>query len=84
MAQRVMDCGDAGHILLSKHVAEDLEEYGHWQPHPARSWECEVKHGNRIHNREPLYQQVGNPVGAPKVPRLWRGSKAGMRWDGKE
>src|SRR5207245_5494121 len=33
MAQRVMDCGDAGHILLSKHVAEDLEQYGHWQPH---------------------------------------------------
>ena len=33
MAQRVMDCGDAGHILLSRHVAEDLEQYGHWQPH---------------------------------------------------
>src|SRR5213595_3698939 len=33
MAQRVMDCGDAGHILLSKRVAEDLEEYPHWQPH---------------------------------------------------
>ena len=32
MAQRVMDCGDAGHILLSRHVAEDLEQYGHWQP----------------------------------------------------
>src|SRR6266581_3262102 len=33
MAQRVMDCGDAGHILLSKHVAEDLEEYPHWRSH---------------------------------------------------
>ena len=33
MAQRVMDCGDAGHILLSKHVAEDLEQYRQWQPH---------------------------------------------------
>src|SRR6266481_7315810 len=32
-AQRVMDCGDAGHILVSKHVAEDLEHFGHWQPH---------------------------------------------------
>src|SRR6266481_7206932 len=32
MAQRVMDCGDAGHILLSKHVAEDLEEYQKWRP----------------------------------------------------
>src|SRR6266850_584780 len=30
LAQRVMDCGDAGHILLSKHVAEDLEEYEQW------------------------------------------------------
>src|SRR5438445_6154126 len=36
IAQRVMDCADAGHILLSKHVAEDLEEYPRWQPclHP--------------------------------------------------
>ncbi len=33
IAQRVMDCGDAGHILLSRRVAEDLEQYGHWQPH---------------------------------------------------
>ena len=33
IAQRVMDCGDAGHILLSKHVAEDLEQYGHWKRH---------------------------------------------------
>src|SRR3977135_4273456 len=33
IAQRVMDCGDVGHILLSKRVAEDLEQYGQWQPH---------------------------------------------------
>src|SRR6266576_3089802 len=33
IAQRVMDCGDAGHILLSKHVAEDLEHYPRWQPY---------------------------------------------------
>ena len=33
IAQRVMDCGDAGHILLSKHVAEDLEHHEHWRPH---------------------------------------------------
>ena len=32
IAQRVMDCGDAGHILLSKRVAEDLEQFGHWRP----------------------------------------------------
>src|SRR5215475_4203134 len=45
VAQRVMDCGDAGHILLSKHVAEDLEEYPHWEPHLHELGECEVKHG---------------------------------------
>src|SRR5438477_8819514 len=45
MAQRVMDCGDAGHILLSKHVADDLEHYPRWQPHLHPLGECEVKHG---------------------------------------
>src|ERR1700752_3083645 len=43
-AQRIMDCADAGHILLSKHVAEDLEHYGHWQPCLHDLGECEVKH----------------------------------------
>jgi class 3 adenylate cyclase len=45
VAKRVMDCGDAGHILLSKHVAEDLEQYPHWQPFLHDLGECEVKHG---------------------------------------
>src|SRR5437763_5296122 len=49
VAQRVMNCGDAGHILLSKHVAEDLEQYRQWQPHLHDLGECEVKHGVRIH-----------------------------------
>jgi len=44
MAQRVMDCGDAGHILVSKHMAEDLEQYGHWKRHLHELGECEVKH----------------------------------------
>jgi class 3 adenylate cyclase len=48
IAQRVMDCGDAGHILLSKRVAEDLEQYRQWQPHLHDLGECEVKHGVRI------------------------------------
>ena len=48
MAQRVMDCGDAGHILLSKRVAEDLAEYRHWQRYLHELGECEVKHGARI------------------------------------
>src|SRR5467141_3233692 len=48
MAQRVMDCGDAGHILLSKHVAEDLKEYEQWRPLLHDLGSCEVKHGARI------------------------------------
>src|SRR5436309_6930034 len=45
VAQRVMNCGDAGHILLSKHVAEDLEQYSQWQPHLHDLGEGEVKDG---------------------------------------
>src|SRR4051812_10619988 len=45
VARQVMSCGDAGHILLSKHVAEDLEEYGRWRPHLHDLGECEVKPG---------------------------------------
>src|SRR5713101_6130274 len=48
MAQRVMDCGDAGHILLSKRVAEDLHQFSHWRPHLYDLGECEVKHGEKI------------------------------------
>ena len=48
IAQRVMDCGDAGHILLSKHVAEDLEHYPRWQPYLHDLGEREVKHGVRV------------------------------------
>ena len=47
-AQRVMDCGDAGHILLSTRVAEDLEQFKHWRPHLYHIGECEVKHGEKI------------------------------------
>src|SRR5438034_123224 len=48
IAQRVMDCGDAGQILVSKHVAEDLEQYDQWQPYLHDLGECEIKHGARI------------------------------------
>src|SRR5437899_9989913 len=48
MAQRVMDCGDAGHILVSKRVADDLGEYEHWRPLLHDLGECEVKHGVRV------------------------------------
>jgi TolB-like protein/class 3 adenylate cyclase len=61
VAQRVMDCGDAGHILLSKHVAEDLEQYGHWQPHLHDLGECEIKHGGRVHVVNLYTEELGNP-----------------------
>jgi class 3 adenylate cyclase len=48
IAQRVMDCGDAGHILLSRHVAEDLETFDRWRPVLHDLGECEVKHGVRV------------------------------------
>ena len=48
IAQRVMDCGDAGHILLSRHVAEDLETFDRWKPLLHDLGECEVKHGVRV------------------------------------
>src|SRR5881394_3888030 len=49
VAQRVMDCGDSGHILLSKRVAEDLQQYGRWRPYLHDLGEVEVKHGERVH-----------------------------------
>ena len=49
MAQRVMDCGDGGHILLSQHVADDLMQYRQWAPRLHDLGECEVKHGVRLH-----------------------------------
>src|SRR5512132_2928184 len=60
MAQRVMDCGDAGHILLSKHVAEDLEEYQRWQPFLHDLGSCEVKHGVRVSVVNLYDDQFGN------------------------
>src|ERR1700736_4562078 len=48
IAQRIMDCADAGHILLSKRVAEDLSQYAHWQPRLHDLGEIEMKHGSVI------------------------------------
>jgi len=61
MAQRVMDCGDAGHILLSRHVAEDLEQYPRWQPQLHDLGECEVKHGVRVSVVNFYTDELGNP-----------------------
>ncbi|HWY39433.1 MAG TPA: tetratricopeptide repeat protein, partial [Chthoniobacterales bacterium] len=60
VAQRVMDCGDAGHILVSKHVAEDLEQYDQWQPYLHDLGECEIKHGDRLHVVNFHNPDVGN------------------------
>ena len=68
MAQRVMDCGDAGHILLSQHVADDLVQYRQWAPRLRDLGECEVKHGVRLH----LVNLYAEPLGNPEVPEKFR------------
>src|SRR5204862_3768144 len=60
MAQRVMDCGDAGHILLSKRVAEDLAQYRHWEPNLHDLGDCEVKHGVIVSVVNLYNDEVGN------------------------
>jgi TolB-like protein/class 3 adenylate cyclase/Flp pilus assembly protein TadD len=79
MAQRVMDCGDAGHILVSKHVAEDLEEYDQWRPLLHELGACEVKHGVRVAIANLYADQVGNPQLPKKFQALEKHS-ARMRW----
>src|SRR4026209_2499741 len=64
VAQRVLDSGDAGHILLSAHVAEDLAQYRHWQPYLHDLGECGVKHGLRLH----LFNLYKDGLGNPQVP----------------
>src|SRR5262252_6407487 len=60
MAQRVMDCGDAGHILLSKRVADDLEQYPRWRPILHNLGDCEVKHGVSVSVVNLYTDDVGN------------------------
>jgi serine/threonine-protein kinase len=70
IAQRVMDCGDAGHILLSKHVADDLEQYRQWRPFLHDLGECEVKHGARVFVVNLYTQELGNA----EVPEKFKGA----------
>src|SRR6266478_2050008 len=79
MAQRVMDCGDAGHILLSKRVADDLGEYEHWRPPLHDLGECEVKHGVRVAIVSLYADQVGNPQ-LPKKFQALKKHSARVRW----
>src|SRR5947209_17061101 len=89
IAQRVMDCGDSGHILVSKHMAEDLEQYGHWKRHLHDLGECEVKHGVRVSVVNLYTEDHGNPevpqkfvqarhkaTAVPVAPEKARGSRS--------
>jgi TolB-like protein/Flp pilus assembly protein TadD len=78
-ARRVMDCGDAGHILLSKHVAEDLEEYEEWRPRLHDLGTCEVKHGVPIGITNVYDSEVGNPQLPKKLQALKR-HRTRVRW----
>src|SRR5881396_1744859 len=79
MAQRVMDCGDAGHILLSKHVAEDLEEYEQWQPLLHELGSCEVKHGVRVSVVNLYDDQFGNAT-LPRKFETVQKRRTLLRW----
>src|SRR4026208_442016 len=79
IAQRVMDCGDAGHILLSRHVAEDLEQYPRWRTYLHDLGECEVKHGVRVAIANLYTNEVGNPQ-LPKKFQALKKHSARMRW----
>src|SRR5436190_15915783 len=74
VAQRVLECGDGGHVLLSKHVADDLSQYRHWQPYLHDLGECEVKHGLRLH----LFNLYKDGFGNPQVPEKLRRRR---RWE---
>jgi TolB-like protein/class 3 adenylate cyclase/Tfp pilus assembly protein PilF len=79
MAQRVMDCGDAGHILLSKHVAEDLAEYEQWRPLLHDLGTCEVKHGLHV----AIVNLYADDVGNAQLPKRFLAVKkhrAHVRW----
>src|SRR5438876_3160626 len=72
IAQRVMDCGDSGHILVSKRVGDDLEHYQNWRSLLHELGECEVKHGLRIS----LLNLYGDEAGNPELPEKFRQAKA--------
>jgi serine/threonine protein kinase/TolB-like protein len=78
VAQRVMDCGDAGHILISKHAAEDLEQYGRWRPYLHALGEVEVKHGIELSIFNFYTDEVGNPQLPEKIRRVRARRKAAV------
>jgi TolB-like protein/Tfp pilus assembly protein PilF len=76
LAQRVMDCGDAGHILLSRRVADDLAQYTKWQPYLHELGDVEVKHGVRVALANFFGGDFGNPTSPAKITQA---KKAGRR-----
>src|SRR4051795_10744977 len=79
IAQRVMDCGDAGHILLSKRVADDLAQYPRWRSFLHDLGKCEVKHGVRIGVVNFYDDGIGNPE-VPKRFQILQKHRAPLRW----
>src|SRR6266513_217296 len=75
MAQRVMDCGDAGHILLSKRVADDLEQYGRWRPLLHDLGSCEVKHGATLG----IVNLYADEIGTRESPKKFNAEGAGEK-----
>src|ERR1041384_7121862 len=62
IAQRVMDCGDAGHILVSKRVADDLAQQRRWQPYLHELGDVQVKHGIVVSLVNFYAETIGNPA----------------------
>jgi len=81
IAQRVMDCGDAGHILLSKHVADDLAPHPRWNRHLHDLGECEMKHGVRVSVVNFYDDQFGNATLPRKFESVQK-RRARVRWAG--
>src|SRR5256884_9225446 len=67
IAQRIMDCGDAGHILVSQRVADDLSQDSLWQPHLHEIGEIEVKHGVKLVLVNVYTEELGNPESPAKL-----------------
>src|SRR5207237_411450 len=79
IAQRVMDCGDAGHILLSKRVTDDLQHYPQWRSHLHELGECEVKHGVRVSVVNLYDDQFGNAT-LPRKFEAVQKRRTRVRW----
>ena len=80
LAQRVMDCGDAGHILFSKRVADDLAPHPRWNRYLHDLGECEVKHGRKVS----LFNFYSDSCGNPEATAKARVRSAGSRGHGED